>query len=304
VTQRVLLVADTGGESGLGHLSRSTAVAVALGVRGLHCMCLANGAAEPIERDGVRWLPIDQRDVLPPGDDYAAIVLDSYRIEDADPRGALLTVLQESTDPPAHASLVVNVSADPAGGDQRRLYGPAYACLRPSFWGLPLAAPSEHVERVLVTTGAGDPGGAASVVADAVRTALPTSHVVVVEGPFASAASMQGVEIVRAPQSLLPHLLDADLVVTAGGQTMLEATAAGTPTVALPLVANQAAHVDRLARLGAVEAADLESLPQVVARLAGDPAGRARLAQRAQATVDGYGALRVAFAIARIIPPA
>ncbi len=303
MTHRVLVVADAGPDSGLGHLSRSTAVAVALHVRGFVPTCFANGALEPIERDGIRWLPLDERDSLPPGEEIAAIVLDSYRIVLREPPNVLLAVLQERTESPPGAALVVNAGGDPVEGGKRRLYGPAYACLRPSFWGLPAATPRELVERVVVTTGAGDPGGVGSALVGAVHDAIPAARITVVRGPFAPSAELPDARIVHSPESLLPLLLEADLVVTAGGQTMLEAAAAGTPTVALALVENQEAQAQRLASLGAVRLASLESLAVVLSELAADRDDRRRLGERAQTAVDGYGALRVAFAIARLIQP-
>lgn len=301
MTRRVLVVADGGGESGLGHISRSSAVAVALSDRGLDVTCFANGAAEPIERDGVRWMPVDDPDTLPPADGYEAVVLDSYRIESAAVQGTPLAVLQENTAPPTHASLIVNAGADPTDGDQRHLYGPAYACLRPAFWSLTPARLGATVEHVLITTGAGDPGGAAPSLAEAVRAGLPSARLTVVRGPFAPAVYLPGVEVASAPESLLPLLLGADLVVTAGGQTMLEAAATGTPTVALVLVANQAAQAEQLARLGAVELANEDSLSGLVAGLASDSRRRSRLAECAQSAIDGQGARRVAAAIEHLI---
>lgn len=303
MTGRVIVVADAGPESGLGHLSRSTAVAVALGVHGLVPTCFANGAREPIERDGVHWLPLPERDALPREDGIVAIVLDSYRVVlQQPPPEVLLAVLQERTEPPPHAALVVNAGGDPVEGGRRRLYGPAFACLRPPFWGLPAAAPHEFVEHVVVTTGAGDPGGVAPALVGAVRDAIPEAHITVVRGPFAASAELPDAQVVQSPESLLPLLLEADLVVTAGGQTMLEAAAAGAPTVALALVENQEAQAQRLNSLGAVQLADLDSLAAVLAALARDYDGRRRLTERAQAAIDGYGALRVAFAIVRLIP--
>lgn len=301
MTRRVLFVADGGDESGLGHISRSSAVAVALGERGLLATCFANGMAAPFERDGIRWLPLEKRNTFPPSEGHVAVVLDSYRIDATTVRGLPLAVLQESTAPPAHAALVVNASGDPAGGDRRRLHGPAYACLRPAFWRLPPAITRRNVERILVSTGAGDPGGVAPALVQAVRAALPSAQVTVVRGPFAPAVTLPGVEVAAAPESLLPLLLEADLVVTAGGQTMLESVATGTPTVALILVENQVAQAKRLAGLGAVELADVESLEPVVAALASDHERRADLTERAQSAIDGQGALRVADAIARLI---
>ena len=58
-------------------------------------------------------------------------------------------------------------------------------------------------------------------------------------GPYATFEPPAGVELVDAPPSLLAELLAADVVVTAAGQSALEAAATGAATVAVPLAPNQ-----------------------------------------------------------------
>lgn len=287
----------------MGHLSRASALAVALGSKGVTSTCLANGESAPLTRDGVRWEPLPEPDSPPDPSGSDVIVLDSYRIRLAGIDGRPLVVLQEHTAPPPGASLVVNAGADPARGDLRLLYGFAYACLRSAFWGVPGREVRENVGRVLVTTGAGDPGGLGAFLAGAARDAIPEARVTLVRGPYAAVAAVEGVDVVEAPDSLLPLLLEHDLVITAAGQTMLEAAATGVPCVAVPLVENQEQQAARLAALGAVRTASPEQAVAAAADLASHSDSRRQLAARAQATVDGYGALRVAFAIARLSRP-
>jgi spore coat polysaccharide biosynthesis predicted glycosyltransferase SpsG len=111
------------------------------------------------------------------------------------------------------------------------------------------------------------------------------------------------VELIDAPDSLLEPLLAADIVVSAAGQTMLEAAACGTPCVALPLAHNQREQAVRLANLGAVRLVDPPEPVTVVAavgELAADTEAQLSLSRTSQRAVDGYGAVRVAFHIARL----
>src|SRR5262245_29609341 len=73
-----VLIADAGPGAGLGHLSRTGAVAVALRAQGLEPRCLARGAAEAAERDWVGWQPVSGKSEPP---EAAAVVLDSYTID-------------------------------------------------------------------------------------------------------------------------------------------------------------------------------------------------------------------------------
>jgi UDP-2,4-diacetamido-2,4,6-trideoxy-beta-L-altropyranose hydrolase len=284
----------------MGHLSRSSALAVALSSKGISPFCLANGIREPIDRDGVRWEPFVE-DSLARAPKADVLVLDSYRLPPHGVTASRLVILHEEDPPPENAALVVNAGADPAKSGCGHLYGFSYACLRPAFWGLPHRRAAPRVRRILVTTGSGDETHVATSLADAARAAVPEGNVTLVRGPYMAAVDVAGVETVVSPDSLFPLLLDADLVVTAGGQTLLEAAAVGVPTIGVALTHNQEAQLQRLAQLGAVRRADIAALPAALEELPADHQARRRLAERAQAAVDGYGALRVAFAITQVI---
>ena len=60
-------------EDGLGHLSRCSAIAVALRARGISPRCLGLGARAPISRDGIEWAPADRV-----GDERGVVIFDSY----------------------------------------------------------------------------------------------------------------------------------------------------------------------------------------------------------------------------------
>jgi len=266
----IVLIADGAPAAGLGHLGRSSAIAVALRARGVEIAAYAYGAQEPRTVDGVTWEPYG----APPA---GAIVLDTYTMPAAEQAAlAPLAVLHDVGEVPPGVRLVF------ASGNLRE------APLRPMFWGLPRRQVRERVERVLVTTGGGSVQDAGLEIARGVR-AVTDAEVALVRGPHATFDAPDGVELIDAPPSLLAELLAADVVITAAGQTSLEAVATGAATIALPLVDNQRRNADALAAAGAAIIGDL-TLPDYNARV--------ELACRGQAAVDGYGALRIAFRIA------
>lgn len=294
----VALFADAGEGAGLGHVSRSSAIAVALRLRGLDVHAYALDAAAPIERDGVTWRPLPAEDVAPTAGTVA--VLDSYGVAPAAfADDTAVVVLVDDGSLPSGARLAVKPSAEPTD-DPRVLAGLAYACLRPVFWGLPQRSLRAKVSTVLLTTGATDIGGAGHRLAEAVRAAIPHAELVAVVGPHATGEPPAADRLLTAPSTLLEALLEADLIVTAGGQTLLEAVATGTPTIAVAVVENQRLQVEALARQGATVAAALVEAEAAIRGLAADVDTRSRLAARGQELVDGYGALRVAFAIDRL----
>ena len=168
-----------------------------------------------------------------------------------------------------------------------------------SFWGLPEREVRQRVERVLVTTGAALTDGVE--LARQARAALPNTSVALVRGPAARFEAPAGVELVDSPPSLLDELLAADVVITAAGQTALEAAATGTATVAIALVDNQRRNAAALEAADAAVVVDRDDAVAAAAALG--HAERVALGRAGQAAVDGFGALRIAFKIARLNEP-
>jgi spore coat polysaccharide biosynthesis predicted glycosyltransferase SpsG len=306
VARLAIVVADGGREAGLGHVTRSSGLAVALRELGVASRCLALGAEEPLEHDGVPWEPLVRLGDAP-FDAAAVLVLDSYRLGAAEmkavPQAVPVVVLQEHFPAPPRAALVVSAGAEGAP-DPRRLAGLEYVSLRPALRSAPERVVSNRIRRALVTTGGGDavPGLGARLSA-AARDALPEASVSLVRGPFGTGGAPPGVELLDAPESLRAPLLEADVVVTTAGQTLLEAAALGTPSATVVAVENQRPQALRLAKLGATHLLELsaDKLTALLRRLDASPEERRELARNARAAVDGRGAERVAKRIAALI---
>lgn len=265
--RRVVVLADGGAEAGLGHVSRASGLAAALEERGVEVSSVVLEVPDPV--GSVAGL-----------DAAEAIVLDSYRVAPRDlPTAAPVAAFHDYGEAPVGAALVIDGS------------NPQHACLREPFWDLPAREIAENVAVVVVATGA---GGRFGEYAGHVRQALPAVTVLAVRGPYAKGDPPDGVEVLDAPDSLADVLVKADLAVLGAGQTMLEAAAAGTPSIAVPLVENQRRQAERLAELGAVVLAEPGAVGEQAAALAADSQRRHELSARAQAAVDGQGARRVA----------
>ncbi len=293
-----LLVADAAPDDGLGHLSRVSAVGVALRCRGIETLCRAHGATAPRAREGVEWTPWSPDRALP--DDVDVVVVDSYRLDPATlaVTGLPVVVFSDDGDIRSGSPLVVSVAAEPSD-DPPLLSGPRYAALTPSYWGLPPKATArDPLRRVLVTTGGGGSSEIGAAIAEAVAIRLPDAEVTLVCGQQPPSRPVHGVQVVEAPASLFDQQLAADLVICGGGQTMLETAACGTPSLVLILAENQREQARRLASSGAVVLVERADAETVVAAIDGlDAAARDELGRCAQRVVDGYGALRIAFHI-------
>ena len=267
-------MADAAGRVGMGHLSRCTAVAAALGERGAEVRCLGFEADEPLELDGVPWEPVAE-----PVTAEGLLLLDSYseRRDEFAPDAVFL----DEGGPPAGAKLVIG----PEG-----LAPPEYACLRRPYWTPPRREAGAEVRRVLVSTGAATP---AATLAGEVAAALPGAQVRVTGNE-----DTVGVETIGTPPTLRDELEACDLAVTGAGQTMLEALATGRPVVAVITADNQRAQARAVEDV--VVPAEDDAWAKV-AELAADHERRLDLAGRAREAVDGRGAHRVADALLALV---
>lgn len=322
----VLLRAEGGRGAGLGHFRRSLALAGALApwaerwllfhgdattvalARRAGVPCLAVGSAMDDALGAVRSLRA------------SVLVVDSYAVSPQELETAcdlvrLLVVVDDMGRFPVPAHLVVNSALGldpPRGRGTSYLLGPRFALLGPEFADLPARSWRERVERVLLVLGGATPAPLAATLARAAYRALPHALVDIVVGPVGddpdtverALAASDRARLHIAPESLRPLMLGADVAMAAGGVTLLELAATGTPTVGICLAPNQRLNLAGLERDGALLFAGLAGDPALadaveaaLADLAVDARRRLALGARARQLVDGRGAARVAGAI-------
>jgi spore coat polysaccharide biosynthesis predicted glycosyltransferase SpsG len=133
---------------------------------------------------------------------------------------------------------------------------------------------------------------------------LPDAWIVVAAGLDASRARPKlpaRCSWLDAPNGLARALATATVAIVAGGVTLYEAAALGTPAIALPIVAAQRPAVRAFAAAGAALDATGATRPQAIVRataraqaLLASPSQASLLGRRARKLVDGHGAARVA----------
>jgi spore coat polysaccharide biosynthesis predicted glycosyltransferase SpsG len=116
---------------------------------------------------------------------------------------------------------------------------------------------------------------------------------------------------VDAPHGLSRHLAAAGVAVVAGGVTLHEACALGSPIVAVPVVPAQRRAIAAAALAGAAltpagrdRGRVADEAARLVARLLDEPHTAAVMARRASRLVDGLGASRVAARVRLLLTPA
>jgi len=324
----VVMRADGGPGIGLGHLRRCVALAEALRGRGAavtfvvpdHPVLVATVehagfAARTVEPEEAATLAVTR--VIARQLGAAAVVLDGYDIREDALRPALapLTVVIDDL---ADRELPVDVVVNGNLYAPRLVYrvaphtlvlaGSRYAILLPEFADSPERPVRSRVENVLITLGGGDESGLTPALLGAVARAVPQAAIDAVLGPMAppgldgaTAAAAARARVHRAPASLRTLMLQADLAVTGGGQTLYELAAMGVPAVTIELAQNQRLNIEGLAALGGTVPAGRASAPDLasrvgglVAQLDGDPARRQAMARAGRGALDGRGAGRVA----------
>jgi UDP-2,4-diacetamido-2,4,6-trideoxy-beta-L-altropyranose hydrolase len=323
----VLFRTVAGPEIGFGHLRRCLTLASALdaiGVRssflvtappvllervtaaGFEATAVADdcGVAETLEHAGKTSARMMVTDYYELTADYHAAVMRTLRV----------TALDDLAARALPVDLVVNGSA---GADQLRyrgaattqyLLGPRYILLRPEFGEWTGRATLERVRRVLVTTGGSDRYELAPRLAGWAVEALGAVDVDVVVGPmFAATPRTWPARVVlhHDPEDIRSLMRSADLALCAGGQTLYELAATGTPAVAVQVATNQSHNLAALAATGTVVVAgdvrdpDVKTkLTTALTTLADDPRRRATMSERGRRAVDGQGGARIARAIA------
>lgn len=318
-TSDVLFRVAGGPRVGFGHILRALSLARALGVAPRLSVRGAIAAHDVARRLGAR---LDR--VATPGDLDAArvrvLVVDDPSSRAAQPWvraaqsfGIGAVSVHDLGIAPVASDLAIDGSVAPGrhANARRVLRGLDYAVLDPQVEALRARRLRQQgANRVVVSLGGGARTAFALRLAAAIRHAAPRADVRVAGG-FLVGDALRGAGIrTIAPKAFRRELAQATAAVLAGGVSLYEACALGVPAVALSVVDGQMAAVRAFGRRGAaidagrVRASERRQADRTAARVAGvvahllaSPDARERLAARAESTVDGRGARRVAAAI-------
>jgi spore coat polysaccharide biosynthesis predicted glycosyltransferase SpsG len=180
-----------------------------------------------------------------------------------------------------------------APGSRRVLRGSAYALVMPAADARG-GGPARTVRRVMVSTGASDAIGIGAVIASDLAALLTDADIRLIVGPWGRGEPVGRVTTVHAPHGLDAEIASSDLVVTAGGVTLLEALQVGKPTVGVITAENQRRAVTAAAAAGAVLCSTSAEAARAASTLAEDYDARCALAAAARRHIDGNGPDRVA----------
>lgn len=333
IVPHILFRPEAGSGVGLGHLQRCLSLGMALEVLGVKNTFISSG-----EQQVHDWIAGAGFTAVPqpsPSPEFiadlafslgcTAIVVDSYEvgheyITTLRETGLFVVVIDDFGIPPFHGHITVNggVAAqdlpyDQGSSNSRFLLGPAYSLLSPSYVQKS-RAPRSAVQRVLITMGGADDSNLTPGIIDALGSVAAPFAIDVVVGPFnlhqkeiaaAAARSRQEVALFHSPATLRDLIQEADLAVSAGGQTLNEFAVTGTPAVVVKVAENQSPNIDAFASSGCIipisssESANQHSeIVIAITTLIADGAKRTSMSQAGRRLIDGKGAMRVAKVIA------
>ena len=297
---RLLLRADAGPATGLGHVARCVAFAEEATARGWDVVF----SGEP-----GRFADAFAH-VVPGADDVGTlagqvradvVLVDHYRLPAVRRPGVVLVSMESGRFGRRPADVVVDSGLVPHDreddGSGLVLNGPKYAPLRAAVRAARGRRGHRTPPKVVVTMGGSHAEEAVQKVLRSVRdTGVPVDVLALAPGQVDAPDPLPGQRFTVAPLGDLPAVVaDADLVISAAGVTLLELCCMGLPTGLVQLVDNQArgyrAAVDLGAGLGLGTPGTLDH--HALCRLLTEQALRDRLATTAATLVDGLGAARV-----------
>ena len=333
---RALFRVDAGPQIGLGHLQRSLALAGALknlGVDSIFVTNLNDNGGHLIARQGFDSMPLRRTESWTSDDltgtleiatrqDCGAIIVDSHVVgerylTEAKNIGSFVVVRDDLALYPFTCDIVFNGNADgprlpyqSSSSDTVFLLGTEFIVMRQEFQALPERTRNVGVESVLVVLGGADHHNLMPRILRTLDELPGDFDVTAVIGPyFTNPAEIQSeaeharrsIKLVSDPEFISELMIEADLAISAGGQTLYELATSGCPTVAIRTASNQDGQLQVLEDLGFVRSAGKAESDDVTYRTAdllsdllSNVGARAEMRAIGQQLVDGKGAHRVA----------
>ena len=188
----------------------------------------------------------------------------------------------------------------------RLCLGPRYVPLRAEFSSLKAKTIRPCLENILILSGGSDPYNALDRIVQIVSARCDSTLEVVCGRYHPNYEQLRArydgerVHIHHTLSNMAEWMRRADLAISAGGTTLYELCACGTPCISYAMADNQLDNVRAFEQAGMIDcvgdirdAACWERLPELLDRCQ-SPERRAEKSERMRAIVDGNGAARIA----------
>ena len=190
-----------------------------------------------------------------------------------------------------------------------KLYlGTAYTPLRKEFSDITDKEIKENAEKLLLMSGGNDEKHILAGILDAIDI-IAFKKITVICGRYYAGyeelvdkyKDYKNICIYQAVTDIEKYMQEADLAVSAGGTTLYELCACGTPTISFLLADNQLDNVRKFAEDNVIDYAGdvrsenvIENVAKLISRYKEDKGLRLERSKRMREVVDGQGARRIA----------
>jgi spore coat polysaccharide biosynthesis predicted glycosyltransferase SpsG/RimJ/RimL family protein N-acetyltransferase len=319
---KVFIVTEGGKNIGLGHITRCTAIYQALQERAIQPIFIIN-CDESVQRQfedssiSFDWLN-DTEKLFSYIEDADIVFVDSY-FAGYDLYEKILSVagigvyFDDNVRIEYPKGFVVNgaIFAErlpyPERDGVRYLLGTQYTPLRKEFWDVPEKSIRDTLETAMITFGGADIRNLTPKVLKLLVDTYPglVKKVIIGKG-FRNTTEVEAIkdhntELIYYPDAteMKKIMLESDIVISAGGQTLYELARIGVPTIAVAVADNQSANIRGWQEVGFVEYAGegangelAEKISRKIERLK-DSNARQCKNKLGRKIVDGAGSLRI-----------
>lgn len=321
---KVLIITEGSSKIGFGHITRCTSLYQSFQEKGSTVHFIVNGDSKielllkDMEYKIFNWLE-DQEKLFDLLNDYDIVVIDSYladkdfydAISQSVPLAAYIDDNKRINYPKGiviNGSILAEKLYYPQTNGVDYWLGSQYIPLRHEFWKVAGKEVNPVIRSIMVTFGGDDLRNLTPMVLKLLTEHYPELNKKIVVGKgFKNISEIEKLkdpktELVYYPDAkgMLKTMIESDIAISAGGQTLYELARVGVPTIAIGVAYNQTHNVKYWKRVGFIEFAgfwdednlynsikeNLDSLQDIKLRTEKYKNGREH--------VDGNGALKIA----------
>lgn len=197
----------------------------------------------------------------------------------------------------------------PSNAEIQYLLGTKYMPLRKEFWDVPQKAIKDVIESVMITFGGDDFRNLTPKVMNYFNRNHGSLKLNVIIGTGFSEEGIKEIEKIKKSNTNIHYSLNAeeiknimiqsDIAISAGGQTLYELARVGVPTIAVMVVDNQRNNVKGWQSVGFIKYVEYKDDMNIINDINNsfndliDMDKRKKMAKQGQSFVDGKGAVRV-----------
>lgn len=250
---------------------------------------------------------------------YDLAIIDDYNIEEHDINkfyniaGKIVYIDDLVKFKEYNMDLLINTSIEALNveykGKTKKLLGPKYALLRDEFKQIKYKLPKPNVERIMITLGGGDENNITKYILDLLLNNYNDIEYEVVLGNSYKYKDFmiqnykdKNINFHINTNNMAEIMLNCDLAISAGGNTLYELCACGTPTIAAIIADNQIKFVQGVSRETEIDYLDLidkdlliekYNFINIVEKNIENYSHRIKTSKQMLSLVDGQGSKRI-----------